>query len=167
MGVQKMFEVSDVVAYGTNGVCTITEITTKRIDKTNIEYYVLSPKAATTAKVFVPTHNENLVGKMRAILTKEQANELLNNIPKDKPEWISNKNQRFETFKNIIAEGDCAELLKLIRTLRLHERYQFKRGKRLHMSDERFLKEAEKMVLGEFAYVLNVTTDDVLNNILN
>ena len=37
-----MFEVSDVVAYGTNGVCTITEITTKRIDKTNIEYYVFN-----------------------------------------------------------------------------------------------------------------------------
>ena len=26
-----MFEVSDIVAYGVNGVCTVTEITTKRI----------------------------------------------------------------------------------------------------------------------------------------
>lgn len=123
-----MFEVSDIVAYGTNGVCTVTEITTKRIDKVN---------------------------------------ELLENIPKENEEWISNKNIRFETFKNIIAEGKSSELLKLIRTLRLHEKQQFKRGKRLHMADERFLKEAEKMVLGEFAYVLNETTDDILNRIVN
>ena len=162
-----MFEVSDIVAYGTNGVCTVTEITTKRIDKVNVEYYVLSPQSASSAKVFVPTHNEKLVGKMRAILTKDEVNELLENIPKEDEEWISNKNIRFETFKNIIAEGKSSELLKLIRTLRLHEKQQFKRGKRQHMADERFLKEAEKMVLGEFAYVLNETTDDILNRIVN
>ncbi len=162
-----MFEVSDIVAYGVNGVCTVTDITTKRIDKVNVEYYVLSPKAAVTAKVLVPTHNEKLVGKMRAVLTKDEVTEFLDNIPKDKPEWISNKNIRFETFKTIISEGKTDELLKLIKTLRLHERYQFRRGKRLHMADERFLKEAEKMVLGEFAYVLDTTTDDVLNQILN
>lgn len=162
-----MFEVSDIVAYGTNGVCTVTEITTKRIDKVNVEYYVLSPQSAASAKVFVPTRNEKLVGKMRAILTKDEVNELLENIPKENEEWISNKNIRFETFKNIIAEGKSSELLKLIRTLRLHEKQQIKRGKRLHMADERFLKEAEKMVLGEFAYVLNETTDDILNRIVS
>ena len=162
-----MFEVSDIVAYGTNGVCTVTEITTKRIDKVNVEYYVLSPQSAASAKVVVPTQNEKLVGKMRAILTKDEVNELLENIPKENEEWVSNKNIRFETFKNIIAEGKSSELLKLIRTLRLHEKQQFKRGKRLHMADERFLKEAEKMVLGEFAYVLNETTDDILNRIVS
>ena len=58
-------------------------------------------------------------------------------------------------------------MLRLIRTLKLHEKQQLKRGKRLHMADERFLKEAEKMVLGEFAYVLNESTDDILNRIVN
>ncbi len=162
-----MFEVSDVVSYGTNGVCTVTEITTKKIDKTSIEYYVLSPQGTTSAKVFVPVKNEKLVAKMRAILTKDEINELLDNMPKEEGEWIANKNIRFETFKNIISEGKSSELLKLIRTLKLHEKQQFKRGKRLHVSDERFLKEAERMVLGEFAFVLNETTDDILNRIVN
>ncbi len=61
---------SDIVAYGVNGVCTVTEITTKRIDKVNVEYYVLSPNATKTAKVFVPVQNEKLVGN-RAVLTKD------------------------------------------------------------------------------------------------
>ena len=166
MEVPKMFEVSDIVAYGVNGVCTVTEITTKRIDKVNVEYYVLSPNATKTAKVFVPVQNEKLVGKMRAVLTKDEIIDLLDNMPKEE-EWISNKNIRFETFKNIISEGKSSELLRLIRTLKLHEKQQLKRGKRLHMADERFLKEAEKMVLGEFAYVLNESTDDILNRIEN
>lgn len=161
-----MFEVSDIVAYGVNGVCTVTEITTKRIDKVNVEYYVLSPNATKTAKVFVPVQNEKLVGKMRAVLTKDEIIDLLDNMPKEE-EWISNKNIRFETFKNIISEGKSSELLRLIRNLKLHEKQQLKRGKRLHMADERFLKEAEKMVLGEFAYVLNESTDDILNRIVN
>ena len=93
-----MFEVSDIVAYGVNGVCTVTEITTKRIDKVNVEYYVLSPNATKTAKVFVPVQNEKLVGKMRAVLTKDEIIDLLDNMPKEE-EWISNKNIRFETFK--------------------------------------------------------------------
>lgn len=119
-----------------------------------------------TAKVFVPVQNEKLVGKMRAVLTKDEIIDLLDNMPKEE-EWISNKNIRFETFKNIISEGKSSELLRLIRTLKLHEKQQLKRGKRLHMADERFLKEAEKMVLGEFAYVLNESTDDILNRIVN
>lgn len=80
---------------------------------------------------------------MRAVLTKDEIIDLLDNMPKEE-EWISNKNIRFETFKNIISEGKSSELLRLIRTLKLHEKQQLKRGKRLHMADERFLKEAEK-----------------------
>ena len=35
------------------------------------------------------------------------------------------------------------------------------------MSDERFLKEAEKMICEEFSIVLNTTRESVLSRILN
>lgn len=34
--------------------------------------------------------------------------------------------------------------------------------KRLHISDESFLKDAEKLLYEEFAHVLNITKDQVL-----
>ena len=36
-----MYSIGEVVLYGSNGVCEITEITTKKIGKDSIEYYVL------------------------------------------------------------------------------------------------------------------------------
>ena len=44
---------------------------------------------------------------------------------------------------------------------------QQKNGRRLHITDERFMKEAEKMLYEEFAYVLNIRKDQVLPFILN
>lgn len=38
-----MYSIGEVVLYGSNGVCEITEITTKKIGKDSIEYYVLKP----------------------------------------------------------------------------------------------------------------------------
>ena len=35
-----MYSIGEVVLYGSNGVCEITEITTKKIGKDSIEYYV-------------------------------------------------------------------------------------------------------------------------------
>lgn len=63
MEVPKMFEVSDIVAYGVNGVCTVTEITTKRIDKVNVEYYVLSPNATKPQRFSFPCKMKNLSEK--------------------------------------------------------------------------------------------------------
>ncbi len=61
---------------------------------------------------------------------------------------------------------DCAELVRLVRTIYFHGRKQIAEGKRLHISDERFLKEAEKMVCEELSLVLNVESGDILSRIL-
>ena len=58
------------------------------------------------------------------------------------------------------------ELIRLIRQIRAHEQEQLGKGKRLHLSDERFLKEAEKMICEEFSLVLNIDRNEVLSRIL-
>ena len=55
----------------------------------------------------------------------------------------------------------------MIKALYFHQREQQKNGRRLHITDERFMKEAEKMLYEEFAYVLNIRKDQVLPFILN
>ena len=56
-----MYSIGEVVLYGSNGVCEITEITTKKIGKDSIEYYVLKPVCSDSSTLFVPTQNEMLV----------------------------------------------------------------------------------------------------------
>lgn len=161
-----MFSIGQTVLYGSNGVCVVDGVTEKQIGKNKLEYYVLKPVCAGTSTLFVPTANEQLVKKMRRVLTEDEANKILDHLP-DCGEWNDNKVERSEAFRNVISGGDCVELIRLIRLIHSHEKEQVAKGKRLHMSDERFLKEAEKMIGEEFSIVLHTGRDTVLEKILN
>lgn len=161
----RMFSVGQLVLYGTNGVCTVEDITEKTVGSFQAEYYVLKPTSAAASTLFVPTANEQLVGKMRPVMTAEEINGVLSQ-KSDGGEWIESKNERTEAFKDIIASGDPAALLGMIRLLHAHRDLQTGQGKRLHLSDERFLKEAEKMIGEEFSLVLGVDRDEAIALIL-
>ena len=160
-----MFCVGQTVLYGSNGVCMVDDVTEKRIGKTKMQYYVLKPLCNNTSTLFVPTANQQLVSKMRRILTEDEAEAILRDLPPC-GDWNDNKQERSEQFRAIITEGSCVELIRLIRLVRTHGQEQLAGGKRLHISDERFLKEAEKMVCEEFSLVLHISRDEVLERIL-
>ena len=160
-----MFCIGQTVLYGSNGVCMVDDVTEKRIGKTKMQYYVLKPLCNNTSTLFVPTANQQLVSKMRRILTEDEAEAILRNLPPC-GDWNDNKQERSEQFRAIITEGSCVELIRLIRLVRTHGQEQLAGGKRLHISDERFLKEAEKMICEEFSLVLHISRDEVLERIL-
>ena len=160
-----MFCVGQTVLYGSNGVCMVDDVTEKRIGKTKMQYYVLKPLCNNTSTLFVPTANQQLVSKMRRILTEDEAEAILRDLPPC-GDWNDNKQERSEQFRAIITEGSCVELIRLMRLVRTHEQEQLAGGKRLHITDERFLKEAEKMICEEFSLVLHISRDEVLERIL-
>lgn len=160
-----MFCVGQTVLYGSNGVCMVDDVTEKRIGKTKMQYYVLKPLCNNTSTLFVPTANQQLVSKMRRILTEDEAEAILRDLPPC-GDWNDNKQERSEQFRAIITEGSCVELIRLIRLVRTHGQEQLAGGKRLHISDERFLKEAEKMICEEFSLVLHISRDEVLERIM-
>ncbi len=160
-----MFCVGQTVLYGSNGVCMVDDVTEKRIGKIKMQYYVLKPLCNNTSTLFVPTANQQLVSKMRRILTEDEAEAILRDLPPC-GDWNDNKQERSEQFRAIITEGSCVELIRLIRLVRTHEQEQLAGGKRLHITDERFLKEAEKMVCEEFSLVLHISRDEVLERIM-
>lgn len=160
-----MYKIGDTVLYGSNGVCEIAEITIKQIGREKIEYYVLKPVCNSASTLFVPTGNETLVGKMRYILNQEEVKNIIENIG-EVPDWISDKVERINICKEIIASGDLQKLVNLVRLLRFHEKAQMKRGKHLQMADERILKEVEKMVSDEISIVMNIERSSVIPMIL-
>ena len=60
-----MFQINDIVTYGTNGVCKIENITMKEFMGSAKEYYVLKPVNDNASTIYVPVHNEKVAGKMR------------------------------------------------------------------------------------------------------
>ena len=68
-----MLTVGQTVVYGTQGVCTVKEISMLKLGKTKGEYYALSPIDDPGSTVYVPTANEKLMSKLRPVLTGEEA----------------------------------------------------------------------------------------------
>lgn len=162
-----VFNIGEKVLYSVNGVCEITDITEKVFDKTVIRYYVLKPISNNEATLFVPVNNENLVRKMKRLMTCDQLDEVLNNVSVKDIEWNTNEAERKEEFRNIISFGNVSEILVLLKSIWLHRTVQSSKGRKLHISDEMFLREAEKIIKEEISTVIGVEQDAVIPYIKN
>jgi len=151
-----MFQINDVVVYGAQGVCQITGIEEKRIDGEIRRYFVLRPTDDRGATCYVPTWNEKAMAKIRRVMTKAEVNALIDSMPGRAPDWIPNENERKEAYKKILAGGDQTAIISMIQALYLHRKEREAGGRRLHMADERFMKDAEQLLYNEWQYVLNV-----------
>ena len=157
-----MFQINDTVVYGVHGVCKIEDITMKEFMGSRKEYYVLKPISDSAATLYVPMHNEKLLEKMRKILSTQEVYHLIETMPQKEILWLKNENERKERYKRVIAQGDHSELIGMIKALYLQKQKREADGKRLYISDERFFKEAERILYDEFQYVLNIKRDELL-----
>lgn len=151
-----MFQVNDVIIYGIQGVCKITGTEEKTVSGKKRTYFVLKPVSDQGSTIFAPTDNELVLKKMRRLLTKDEIHKLIDSMRSENAVWVENENERKELYKTILAKGDHLELIKMIKAIYAHKKEREAEGKRLHMSDERFFKDAEQILYNEFQYVLNL-----------
>lgn len=166
LGGEEMFRINDVVVYGTQGVCQIAGIDEQKTDGVAKTYFILKPKNEKGTTFYVPIWNEKALAKMRKVMTKDEVNALIDSMPGQKPAWIENENERKAEYKKILAGGDHAAILSMIQALYLYRKEREAEGKRLHMSDEYFMRDAEKLLHNEWQYVLNVDKDGLMAYIL-
>lgn len=161
-----MYEKNDVVVYGTEGICTITDIAEMKFGGEKSEYYILSPVTKAENTVYVPKNNEKVLSRMRKIITSKEAQLLIDSIPTEPMDWIINDRERQSAFKNILLCGKPHDVLTMISSLYNKQSEQLAAGKKLHASDERFLRDAERMLFNEIGYALDMTTSDVLSIVM-
>lgn len=157
-----MHNINDMVLYGTEGICRITDISVQNMHGEDVEYYVLKPVGENNSTIFVPTGSEVLTARMKRIMSAEEIYALIQTMPDEESEWIENENMRRQRYREILADGDRKDLVRMIKAIYLHEQERKKMGKKLHLSDEKFLRDAEKLLYEEFAHVLNIKKDEVL-----
>lgn len=162
-----MFKENDIVVYGSQGVFKITGIEEQKIYGDFKKYFVLKPMNNKGATCYVPTWNEKAWSKMRKVMTQKEVNDLIDSIPNKEPIWIANENDRKEAYKRILASGDQATIISMLQALFSHKQERESEGKRLHMSDEHFVREAEQLLYIEWQYVLNLDKAELMAYILN
>ena len=75
--------------------------------------------------------------------------------------WIEPEPLRRESFKAYMWSGNPRQLLALIRTIYQRKTELAVCGKKLRSSDAAFLKDAERLLHEEFAYVLEIPVPEV------
>lgn len=157
-----MFKVNDCIFYSTIGICRITAIqTTKRGEAEERECYVIKPMADPHSTLFVPTDQEGLAAHMRHLLSKDEIDGLIQNMPMEESIWISNERDRSKEYFAKISSGDIHDLIKIIKTLYQEKGRKKATGKGLNTTDNRIMNTAEKLLHEEFAFVLGIDPKDV------
>lgn len=167
-----MFAVGDNVLYGTDGVCTIADHGMRDFFGDAREYYILKPNADPSGIVYVPADNPALVERMRRLMTKEEIDGILAECAAaddengdspdcESPDWIADDGERKHAYDGILQSGDRQRIFRMIRALYQHREIIAKRGKKLHIADERLLRDAENRMNAELAHVLSIAPEEV------
>ena len=151
-----MYSVNDKIHYGISGVCVIQEITTMRVGRNWEKYYVLKPVYQNSSLIYVPVGNEQLEARMRPVLTREEVDRLIQDMPEIPTAWEEDPQIRKANFDALLRSNECRDLVVIIKTLNAHRERRQADGKALHVADETFLREAQRLLFDEFAGALDI-----------
>ncbi|MGN0166038.1 MAG: CarD family transcriptional regulator [Lachnospiraceae bacterium] len=157
-----MFEVGDYVVYGNNGVCVVDEIThmeMKGVDNDKL-YYRLKPVDNRGSKIFTPVDNTKVI--IRKMLTKTEAEALIDSVPSMEPVWVPNDKQREEIYKDVVRSCNPAEWFRIILTIYKRKQERIAQGRKTTSMDERYFKQVESCLYGELALALDCKREEIM-----
>lgn len=158
----KVYQMGDLILYGSTGVCRVTEVVVKKLSRTEPErlYYILDPlyQAGT---ITTPVDNTKVF--TRPIITREEALDLIDRIPGIQAAAYHNQNlQQLENhYKAAIGSHDCLELLRL--TMSTYRKKKEREDAKLKFGavDRRYMERAEALLFGELAVALDIAREQV------
>ena len=137
------------------------------MDRKTIKYFVLEPMEQSAAKYYIPSENPAALAKLRHIISRDDLDKLLSSDEIRGNCWITDESRRKLRYKELINSCDRVALLQMINALHVHKQEQAAMGRKFHLCDENFLRDAEKLLNAEFSLVLGIPSDEVENYILS
>ena len=149
-----MYQIGDLVVYGSIGVCRITGISCPNADSQK-QFYSLAPLYQ-SGTIFTPVEPGKVA--LRSAMTTAEATALLDQIPSIHAEIYKERTlqQLAHKYQSILQSGDALQLLTLILSVARKRRESEAQGRRLGMLDERFCKQAERLLYGELSVSLDI-----------
>ena len=154
-----MYKINDYVVYQKE-VCQI-----KDINKINNEdYYLLSPVSDNSLLIHIPISNK--MGILRDIMSKDKADNLINNISNIKP--LSNLNDKYieKNYQELLSSGKSEDLIKIIKTTYLRNVNRLKNKKKLSDKDLDYFNKAEKYLYNELGIVYHMNFNEIKDYII-
>ena len=98
----------------------------------------------------------NVFDAMEEAHSKEELEAMITSENVKTGEWIREENQRKQTYRELIGSGDRKKIMRMGHTLYRHKADQSASGRKIHLCDENFLHDAEKLLIGEISIVLHL-----------
>ena len=83
-----MFQIGDKVVYGIHGVCSVTGLEERLVDRKKVTYLVLEPLGQGSSMFLVPAHNHAAMSKLKPILTPQELETLIQSDAVRMDGWI-------------------------------------------------------------------------------
>ena len=156
-----MYQKGDVVIYSCEGPCVVDSIgpVTITASLAGKDYYTLHPYFAPAGTIYAPVDAGDR--KMRPVITQEEVTRLIEQMPAIETVWTDDIQERKATFDTLLRNNNCTDLIKIIKTLFQQKKRRQAIGKALHVSDENYLREAQRLLYDEIAGVMGINPNEV------
>ena len=147
-----MYPKGSYIFYGQAGVCKVDEIGPLDgvPDARQGLYYTLEV-VGEPGRVFVPVDTS---AYLRPILTYEEAQALLREIPSLKADLSSASTRQWEDrYRAMVKSHSCREMVRLLKTV------EGRPGRRQSSMDERYRKRAQRLLYTELSVALGVSPE--------
>ena len=156
----RIFQKGEHVCYGMNGVCLIEDVREFSVGRNKDTFYVLRPLRDRHSTFFIPTGNDALVAKMRDPISRDAIDELISSVRNDPGEWIDERKERMEVFREILRQAEPRDMLRLCVLIYEKKQKLSDSGKKIAPSDESMLKQAEDLLQIEFGFAMDTSADE-------
>ena len=157
-----MYAIGEHIVYERSGVCKVADIMRRENPATGEEcdYYVLEPLNE-KGVIYTPVDNPKVF--MRPILTAEQVEELIDQIPLMKPMANDHHStqQLIERYRTLLGSHDCSDLISLVVTTYAKKEYAEAHNRHLGNIDRQFMDQARDLISTEFGMALGIPKEEV------
>lgn len=157
-----MYQVGDLVLYGSTGVCRVSEIKQQDFPNTGEQrlYYVFQPLYQ-DCMISMPVDSDKVF--IRPIISREEAERLIGLIPSMRGQAYHSRVSRelTEHYDALLKSHDCEDLIELTMSIYAKKQDLLSQKRKFGTVDERFLKRAEDLLFGELAAALDIPRDQV------
>ena len=154
-----MYSVGDLIIKTNTGICEVVEISELDFQVNKGLYYTLAPVDDQKTKVYVPVDPDP--ESVRLVMTHDEAEELLNNIPNIEPIEVENEKQREYQYQQALKSNNPYRIAAIIKVLYQREQAKLAAGKKTTAVDKRYFIQAEKMLYSELAAALQISEKEV------
>lgn len=151
-----MYARDELVVRANDGIFRISEIGHPDFQspKESRLYYTLIPVGDIKTRIFVPVAPEP--AGIRRLISKDEAWELIQQIPDIMPFQIENEKQREQQYRQALRSNDPRQVAAVIKTLYARDCARLVQGRKSPAMDQNYFQRAEKILYSELAVVLGV-----------